>query len=764
MTNALVKSYGPTVAQDGMAVQQPVIQLQPVVLTDLWSQALYGGQIYSAGLDEYLTPSAQPSLGASVTFTTASGRVGEATFVSSSVDGTTLLLTMRVTVTGTTQLSGVALGNGCWLVDPGAPATPGYWTTRHVIRCVFLPPDYSYLPPEIQAAILAGTIALPPVGDGGAGSPYVCSLQPIEFYVEPQPARAPVEACPPTPPPPDFNFGWNAGARSVQQIARGARIQWTVGSTMVGAIVGFEDMLDGAPVGATWQPQAASPQPINDVSFANTYLRGRVTLANRAMHVFKDDGSAYASTYAPGDVIALERRKTSLRVFKNGVQQGGDHALVSSRPTHMTAMLYAGGDFIDAPSITSIAEGGAALNLAPLQLVAGEGTQDAASGPTIGTLPAGSDALVPGGWALPGTAPNGEALAALLSGMSVLLPLVAEGGEFPNKMVLRALEISAWQTHQAGAALQLRPLALAASAGYAGPEPSYAVAGLYLLPLQAFGVGAALATGSAELSLRELAALGTDRVYGAAAVELAPLQLFGFSEAANEATIGTYLVSASTLAGEPLIVVSMYSDGTVASVLAVQLTLDASAASALGASTTLDSTELLHAALSSIMSIGAAVPIFEQPVQSWVLNTANLASSSYEGFEFNSFGRFAGRYVGARSDGLYLLEGDDDAGLPIRASMSLGKQNFGTTLLKRPEYAYIGVAASGDVFVKVIDPQGDSWLYRARRTSEAMQTQRADFGRGLRASYFEFEIYNADGGDIDLNTVEFRLAELSRRI
>ena len=95
--------------------------------------------------------------------------------------------------------------------------------------------------------------------------------------------------------------------------------------------------------------------------------------------------------------------------------------------------------------------------------------------------------------------------------------------------------------------------------------------------------------------------------------------------------------------------------------------------------------------------------------------------------------------------------------------MSFGKQDFDTSKLKRVDYCYLGMAASGKLYLKVI-AEGKDYLYACRDASLHLQTQRVDIGRGLRVNYFEFELYNTDGDDFELASVEFGAVELSRRI
>ena len=69
------------------------------------------------------------------------------------------------------------------------------------------------------------------------------------------------------------------------------------------------------------------------------------------------------------------------------------------------------------------------------------------------------------------------------------------------------------------------------------------------------------------------------------------------------------------------------------------------------------------------------------------------ATTRYESYEFNSFMRIGGKCYGANPEGLFLLEGEDDAGQPIEASFGFGQQDFGSPQLKTASYCYLGAAA-----------------------------------------------------------------------
>lgn len=177
--------------------------------------------------------------------------------------------------------------------------------------------------------------------------------------------------------------------------------------------------------------------------------------------------------------------------------------------------------------------------------------------------------------------------------------------------------------------------------------------------------------------------------------------------------------------------------------------------------------QLLTALLQTSVFVNVDEVLSAVPGECWVVNWETGATSRYEDFAFNSFATLDGRPFGMRSDGLYLLEGDTDAGAPIRASFSLGERTLGVQGLKRIEQVYAGMSSTGRMYLKVIyqnerGPQ--EYIYAARRSDDYHRMQRFDVGRGIKAHYMTFEIYNSDGCDFDLDTVEFMVANMSRRV
>lgn len=140
------------------------------------------------------------------------------------------------------------------------------------------------------------------------------------------------------------------------------------------------------------------------------------------------------------------------------------------------------------------------------------------------------------------------------------------------------------------------------------------------------------------------------------------------------------------------------------------------------------------------------------------VNTKNAAVSEYDNWPFNSLALVGGKLYGAGPDGLYLVEGDDDAGVPITARLRLGVTNFGTMLEKRVPNAYIGYTSDGSLVLKTITMDNgfkkENWYRMKQRPEGAPAESRFDIAKGLRGVYWAFELVNEDGADFTLDVLQ----------
>lgn len=153
----------------------------------------------------------------------------------------------------------------------------------------------------------------------------------------------------------------------------------------------------------------------------------------------------------------------------------------------------------------------------------------------------------------------------------------------------------------------------------------------------------------------------------------------------------------------------------------------------------------------------------------WVCNTESRAFTTYRNFPFNSFCELDGHYYGATDEGIYLLEGDDDAGVPIDAHVRGGLMDMGTGRLKRMEALYWGVRTNGQMLLKVVTTseggeKTESWYSLDAPPGNVLREGRTKIGKGLKSVYWGFEIANVDGSDFELDRIAWLPMVLDRRI
>lgn len=153
----------------------------------------------------------------------------------------------------------------------------------------------------------------------------------------------------------------------------------------------------------------------------------------------------------------------------------------------------------------------------------------------------------------------------------------------------------------------------------------------------------------------------------------------------------------------------------------------------------------------------------EEEHTTYVINEDN-ETTRYEHWPFEGYASFKGVHFGCGPDGIYELTGDDDNGEPIAAMINFGKQSFGSSQLKRVPYVYASLASDGDLYMQVSYTDDNVYMYPARKVDEYNATVRFDLGRGIKANYLNFELYNENGSKFDLRNVWIYLTELSRRI
>jgi len=150
-------------------------------------------------------------------------------------------------------------------------------------------------------------------------------------------------------------------------------------------------------------------------------------------------------------------------------------------------------------------------------------------------------------------------------------------------------------------------------------------------------------------------------------------------------------------------------------------------------------------------------------ITTWVANLATSAHSRYSQYGFNSFAMFGGKHYGCKSDGIYELGGALDGVSPVKWTVTFAEQDFGASNMKRFESVYVGVKATGQLVLKVINGDGTAYHYNVIPSGNEGRTSRALVGRGLSGRYWLLELAS-DTERAELDSIDFAFAVMSRRI
>lgn len=511
---------------------------------------------------------------------------------------------------------------------------------------------------------------------------------------------------------PGFNLGWNSGARSVAFFEGPGYATFQVSGAVVGAIVGL-NYYDGLP----------EVYNGNAIDFAFECTHGFAKVVENGIF------AASVGPYTDATVFRIESDGSTVRYKMNGavVYTSTNHAPPAA--AWLEAALYSATDQVFNPTIQAGADGHSTLgaSLSPMTFFGahtGYAQIDTA-------LPYLAAALTSNPWATIGTD-------------------------------MSALEFFGAYAGYAELDGTLETLAFDADVGLI--EPSYAILSTDLPAISFTPDGLTGEIGSMAASLTPMVMLSADHPYGEMFATLpAPDGTFSALEGNFRASISARSVATTTMVAPDFLAVTINSHGVLTSVLAAGVLIDV----ALLAQAALGSTYALQQVLQAVMfSAGRSAAALDDPAndtQTWVVNMDGFGSTTYSNFAFNSFAQIGGVYYGADSSGIYALDGDTDDGALIRASVSLGKLDFGRTEKKTVHSCYVGMSSAGNLFVKAITDMG-TYVYTTRSFSADMKQQRVDFGKGLKTNYVGLEIYNENGSDFELDTVEFHVVDLARRI
>lgn len=509
------------------------------------------------------------------------------------------------------------------------------------------------------------------------------------------------------------NTGWNAGARSIAEIGQGAAASWKVSPMARGVAVGLSP---NAAAGAYWQ------YPVG------------VLATNGAAKVIAAGAEVQSlGIFTANTVFRIERLDGDVNVYV-------DDALryttpdTTPAPLLLDVSLYASGDSVHDPAISSVGSGVAHGTLPGLQGLAADEIED-------GTVILYAPPLIFSIIAEQGG--DGEAHGTLAG----LYGIAADSDSYSfTSGALPGLQ------GEARGFLDLPPL----------ENPTYIHA---VMPsVSAKDVPASTGVQSARMAW--LVGMVSDDDVALAYGALSLGSIFAEGENPDEDTLSIRQRPITTMRGQSV------QEARLREQLSVLMALGASHISLVPMATHVRATEGMasssttsagvHALARLVSGAALSLPHQDDDAVTQVCHEKGGFVTHYSSYNFDAFAQIGGHYYGVAADGVYLLEGESDEGREITARIDFGTQKLSSAELKSIPAVYAGMASTQAATLVVGTRQGE-YRYVQRGYAPRLQTQRFDLGRGLRDTHYDFALEVPAAG-LELDNMEFGATKSTRRI
>jgi hypothetical protein len=160
------------------------------------------------------------------------------------------------------------------------------------------------------------------------------------------------------------------------------------------------------------------------------------------------------------------------------------------------------------------------------------------------------------------------------------------------------------------------------------------------------------------------------------------------------------------------------------------------------------------------------LPAFVPIRKGFAVNLSHFGTTEYSNYPFNSFCDYHGLgiYIGASEQGVFLLDGDDDAGVRIDSAIQTGTEDLWRDVIKRLREGWI-VKRGGPISIQLILDEGRiDPITRVLNTNGTFSgEERVKFPRGLKNRFMSFVIRNLDGADFDLESFRAMVDPITHR-
>lgn len=622
---------------------------------------------------------------------------------------------------------------------PYRPARAAYTATETKVICRLVTRQVGGTQPSLTRTIVIDDsgkavvrfVQLPGT-PGVSTTTRVCAPETTTVFYPAQPEQKaqPAVAYRPRTVVEDFGLGWNAGARSIAELPGNGAATFQVPAA-VGAVVGFNDVDEDA--------------GYLNIEHGFYFRRQTFQVMERG------EAKTTDAIFAGGDTFKIERIGGRVRYYKNDALIYTSD-LSSTGTVFLDASLYSGGDTIDAPALLAAGAGGfSTASMRPLDGFASETEWNYSRGRMLALTGAAS--------ALRSRANNA---------MRPVTGLAVQGKYGESRASMRAI---------GGQAM----------AGML--TPAYGLSAGQMMPLYGYAHGPEARYGFSSAVMVPMTGMAVEGKYGESHGMMPPMQGYasGYPKPMN-AVLGGAITHYALVTLDTAPIVGVLSGSFTGAVSVTVLPAQPFAGVLGGAFAPVAEATLVTAPMRGELGVSfgqlADVVLAVQPflgvlggrlgAQSLAIEVFSLeitgddpgGTTQYDNYPFNSVAKIGGRYYGATDEGLFLLDGDDDAGEPIVSVFGLGQMNFGNPQLKTVTNCYLGAAAGAmrlevEALVRGVPAR---YSYSARVYGSTMREMRFDLGKGMQSTYLTPTFYNDSGTPIEVDAMRFLIAESARRI
>ncbi|SEE00088.1 hypothetical protein [Pseudomonas anguilliseptica] len=167
--------------------------------------------------------------------------------------------------------------------------------------------------------------------------------------------------------------------------------------------------------------------------------------------------------------------------------------------------------------------------------------------------------------------------------------------------------------------------------------------------------------------------------------------------------------------------------------------------------------ELLAMEQVAVMSHASSA---RQQALQYAVNYMTGALTSYQDFDFAGFTHSGGRAFAWNANGLYRLGADRDNGEVINALVDFGATDYGDSHVKRAETAFVGVRTDGECYVRLT---ADDDIERVYRLIGGGNQKRSLLAKGVSSRYWNVRLELTSASFATLDSVELEVGVTQRR-